>query len=191
MYGEQTRIKGRHEDGYRQMVWRDEQDEGANEMAATRIRQDIQQPSSKSLTPTKRWMTRLRNGPTGCIINKVRISILFIRTNIAKWHDMQTNSVAIPHRPHTFFPETKLRRPSKDGITLVVAGDYTNTENQHITGLDTRADFEFDIHGSVHHNTILIKMTNKMQLCRIIYYFIVPWLLYMFQLYYRSSSGVS
>ena len=35
MYGEQTRIKGRHEDGYRQMVSRDEQDEGTNEMATT------------------------------------------------------------------------------------------------------------------------------------------------------------
>ena len=40
---------------------------------------------------------------------------------------------------------------------------------------------EFDIHGSVHHNTILIKMTNKMKLCRIIYYSIVPWLVYMFR----------
>ena len=28
---------------------------------------------------------------------------------------------------------------------------------------------------------ILIKMTNKMQLCRIIYYSITPWLLYMFR----------
>jgi len=28
----------------------------------------------------------------------------------------------------------------------------------------------FDIHGSVHHNTMLIKMTNRMQLYRIIYY---------------------
>jgi len=64
--------------------------------------QDIQQPSSKSLTPAKRWMTRLPNGPTGCIINKVRISILFVTTNIAKWHDMQLNSIAIPHRPHIF-----------------------------------------------------------------------------------------
>lgn len=35
MYGEQSRIKERHEDGYRQMVSPDEQDEGANEMAAT------------------------------------------------------------------------------------------------------------------------------------------------------------
>jgi hypothetical protein len=73
--------------------------------------------------------------------NKVRISILFITTNIAKWHHMQLNSIAIPHRPHTFFLETKLRRPSKDGITLVVARDYTNTESQYITELELRADF--------------------------------------------------
>ena len=38
-----------------------------------------------------------------------------------------------------------------------------------------------DIHGSVHHNTIVIKLTNKMQLCRTIYYSIVPLLLYIFQ----------
>ena len=31
-----------------------------------------------------------------------------------------------------------------------------------------------DVHGSVHHNTNLIEMTNKMQLCRTIYYSIVP-----------------
>jgi len=29
---------------------------------------------------------------------------------------------------------------------------------------------EVDIHVSVHHNTIFIKLTNKMQLCRIIYF---------------------
>jgi hypothetical protein len=29
------------------------------------------------------------------------------------------------------------------------------------------------VHGSVHHNTTLIEMTNKMQLCRTIYYSIV------------------
>jgi hypothetical protein len=28
---------------------------------------------------------------------------------------------------------------------------------------------------------ILTKMTNKLELCRIIYYSIVPWLLYMFR----------
>ena len=38
----------------------------------------------------------------------------------------------------------------------------------------------FDIHDSVHHNTVLIKMPDKIQLCRIIYYSIVPWLLCMF-----------
>jgi hypothetical protein len=31
-----------------------------------------------------------------------------------------------------------------------------------------------DVHGSVHHNTILIEMTNEMQLCRAIYYSIFP-----------------
>jgi len=31
-----------------------------------------------------------------------------------------------------------------------------------------------DVHGSVHHNTDLIEMTNNMQLCRTIYYSIVP-----------------
>jgi hypothetical protein len=39
----------------------------------------------------------------------------------------------------------------------------------------------FDTHGSVHHNTFLIKMTNKMQLFRTISYSIVSWLLYMFR----------
>ena len=32
----------------------------------------------------------------------------------------------------------------------------------------------FDVHVSVHHNTNLIEMTNKMQLCRTIYYSIFP-----------------
>jgi len=40
---------------------------------------------------------------------------------------------------------------------------------------------ERDVHGSVHHNTNLIKITDKMQLCRTIYYSIAPWLLYMFR----------
>jgi chromosome condensin MukBEF MukE localization factor len=31
-----------------------------------------------------------------------------------------------------------------------------------------------DVHGSVHHNINLIEMTNKMQLCRTIYYSTVP-----------------
>ena len=33
---------------------------------------------------------------------------------------------------------------------------------------------KLDVHGSVHLNTNLIEMTNKMQLCRSIYYSIVP-----------------
>jgi hypothetical protein len=32
---------------------------------------------------------------------------------------------------------------------------------------------EFDVHGSVQHNTNLIEMTNNMQLCSTIYYSIV------------------
>jgi len=39
----------------------------------------------------------------------------------------------------------------------------------------------FDVHGSVHHNTNLTEMTNKMQLCRTIYYSNVPLLLNMFR----------
>jgi len=44
-----------------------------------------------------------------------------------------------------------------------------------------KGEDHLDIYGSVHHSTILIKMTNKIHLCRIIYYSIVPWLLYMFR----------
>ena len=33
----------------------------------------------------------------------------------------------------------------------------------------------------MHSNINLIEMTNKMQLCRAIYHFIVPWLLNMFR----------
>jgi len=39
---------------------------------------------------------------------------------------------------------------------------------------------KLDVHGPVHHNTDLIEMTNKMQLCRTINYSIVPWRLNMF-----------
>ena len=38
-----------------------------------------------------------------------------------------------------------------------------------------------DLHGFVHHNGNLIEMTNKMQLCRTVYYSIVPWPLNMFR----------
>jgi len=33
----------------------------------------------------------------------------------------------------------------------------------------------------MHYNTNLIEMTNKMQLCRTIFYSIFPWLLNMFR----------
>ena len=70
MYGEENRIKGRHEDGYRQMVSRDEQDEGANEMDATLSDKTDNSLQASHFTPTKRWMTGFLNGPTGCIIIK-------------------------------------------------------------------------------------------------------------------------
>jgi len=48
------------------------------------------------------------------------------------------------------------------------------TDGDHITG-DKSSVFacKLDVHGSVLHNTNLIEMTNKMQLCRAIYYSIV------------------
>jgi len=92
--------------------------------------------------PTKRWMTTAE-WSYRVHKNKVRISILFITPNIAKWHDMHLNSIAIPYRPHTFFLEKKLRRPSKNSKTLVAAGYYTNTESRYIKGLELRADFVF------------------------------------------------
>jgi len=36
------------------------------------------------------------------------------------------------------------------------------------------AMYELDVHGSMRHNTNLIEMTNKMQLCRTIYCSTVP-----------------
>jgi len=41
------------------------------------------------------------------------------------------------------------------------------------------------------YHTVLIKMTNKMQLCRTIYYSIVPWLLYMFRAILSLSSSAA
>jgi len=40
---------------------------------------------------------------------------------------------------------------------------------------------KLDVHGSVQHNTNLIEMTKKIQLCRTVYYSIVSWLLNMFR----------
>ena len=40
-------------------------------------------------------------------------------------------------------------------------------------GITTYGICKLDVHGSVHHNTNLIEMTNKMQLCIKIYYSIV------------------
>jgi hypothetical protein len=50
-----------------------------------------------------------------------------------------------------------------------------------ITQAGTRNSVSGDVHGSVHHNTYLIEMINKKQLCRTVYYSIVLWLLNMFQ----------
>ena len=44
-------------------------------------------------------------------------------------------------------------------------------KNWHFLG---RVLVRVDVHGSVHHNTNPIEMPNKMQLCRTIYYSIVP-----------------
>jgi len=40
--------------------------------------------------------------------------------------------------------------------------------------LAARFRYKLDVLESAHHNTNLIEMTNKMQLCRTIYYSIVP-----------------
>jgi len=52
----------------------------------------------------------------------------------------------------------------------------------------------FDIHGSVHHNIILIQMTNKMQLCRIIYYSIAAdnntWYIHILHILYTSTYDI-
>jgi len=54
---------------------------------------------------------------------------------------------------------TKQRRKSKISVTSYCC-------SRHFCILD--------VHGSVHHNTILIEINNKMQLCRTIYYSTVP-----------------
>jgi hypothetical protein len=40
--------------------------------------------------------------------------------------------------------------------------------------LAARFCYKLDVHGSVHQNTNLIEMANEMQLCRTIYYSVVP-----------------
>jgi len=84
--------------------------------------------------------------------------------------------------------ETGLLNNDIDGQITAVVPKLPSRGDQGIRGYfpeDSCAHinndyFEFDIHGFVHQNTDLIKMTNKMQLCGMIYYSIVPWLLYMF-----------
>jgi hypothetical protein len=59
-----------------------------------------------------------------------------------------------------------------------------------ITFLCIRQSFDiyFDIHGSVHRGW-LSRNTNKMHLCNRIYYSKVYWMLNMFRVEHRSSSG--
>jgi len=62
-------------------------------------------------------------------------------------------------------------------------GLSNNTDVRNIIPFSQRCDLYFinlhrvdkrDVYGSVHHDTNLIEMTNKIQLCRTIYYSIVP-----------------
>jgi len=46
---------------------------------------------------------------------------------------------------------------------------------------ESKAELLFDVYGSVHHNTNLIEMTNKMRLCRTNYYSSVSCRLNMFR----------
>ena len=72
-------------------------------------------------------------------------------------------------------------------LTRLKILNFTNFEYYCSNGRDNKymdqlkKKMVLDIHGSVHHNTVLYKWPNKMQLGRIIYYSIVPWLLYMFR----------
>jgi len=52
--------------------------------------------------------------------------------------------------------------------------DATQTHNLSTQIVVNENYISFDVPGSVHHNTNLIEMTNKTQLCRTIYYSIVP-----------------
>jgi len=59
----------------------------------------------------------------------------------------------------------------------ILCNTYLNTQfqrHQHRTVSGTKTSWLLEVHGSMHHNTNLIEMTNKMQLCRTTYYSIVP-----------------
>jgi hypothetical protein len=81
-----------------------------------------------------------------------------------------------------FWFYSKLCFPFLDFVDNVAANKTCNVL-VHVgslrQGKNKFTHFELDIHGSVHHNTNIIEMTNKMQMCRTIYYSIVPWLLNM------------
>jgi hypothetical protein len=56
--------------------------------------------------------------------------------------------------------------------TLNQEEDETTSDDSDDKNVEEKFS-QLDVHGSVHHNTNLIEMTNKMQLCRTIYYSIV------------------
>jgi len=85
--------------------------------------------------------------------------------------------------PHVVVPIRLLVRSTQRGRTSAVTLECMNlrTPTKHVLCQWKWNSYGFDVHGSVHHNTNLIEMTNKIQLCRIIYYSIVPWLFNMFR----------
>jgi len=72
-----------------------------------------------------------------------------------------------PQEMHT--PKTTHKK-TLWGITMAISDWMRSQERYETNWLRLTETFSW----------ILVKMTNKMQLCRIIYYSIVPWLLYMF-----------
>jgi len=73
------------------------------------------------------------------------------------------------------FSPLKIRR-LRPGLNL----RHLGTKGQHATSRPPKPFSKYAI-ARIDFVVILIKMTSKMQLCRIIYYCIVPWLLYMFR----------
>jgi len=73
----------------------------------------------------------------------------------------------------------------------VVISNHLPSKHNSVRKFKELRGYELDVHGSVHHNTNLIEMTNKMQPCSTIYYSIVPWLINMFWAILLPSSGAS
>jgi hypothetical protein len=57
--------------------------------------------------------------------------------------------------------------------TLNQEKDETTSDDSDDKNVEEKFS-QLDVHGSVHHDTYLTEMTNKMQLCRTIYHSIVP-----------------